>query len=169
MDPRQHPQLDRFLAAMRGDGFAPGDELPYHQPNCYGCGPDNPGGLGLVAVAAEPDAVEATYTFAARFEGAPGVVHGGATAALVDDLFGRLLVRILVLAVTVDLRVTYLRAVHVDEPCRLRAELVERTDRSLRLRATLEQHERRKVTATGVFRTIELARLATRYDPVGSS
>jgi acyl-coenzyme A thioesterase PaaI-like protein len=164
MDPRQHPQLDRFLAAMRGEGFAAGEELPYHQPNCYGCGPDNPTGFALVAFAAEPDAVEAVYRFDRRFEGGPGVVHGGATAALLDDLYGRLLVRILVLAVTVDLQVRYRRAVHLDDDCQLRAELVEQTDKDLHLRAVLRQHGEEKVTSTGHFRTIGLDRLATRYE-----
>lgn len=166
MDPRQHPQLDRFLAAMRGEGFAPGDELPYHQPNCYGCGPDNEAGLRLVARAAEPGAVEATYTFPRRYEGGPGVAHGGATAAVLDDLYGRLLVRILTLAVTVDLQVGYRRAVHLDEPCHLRAELVEHVGRDLTMRASLRQHDEVKVTSTGRFRTIGFDRLVTRYERI---
>jgi acyl-coenzyme A thioesterase PaaI-like protein len=167
MDPRQHPQLDRFLAAMRGEGFAPGEELPYHQPNCYGCGPDNPTGFGLVAHAADGAAVEAVYRFDRRFEGGPGVVHGGATAALLDDLFGRLLVRILVLAVTVDLQVRYRRPVHLEDACDLRAELVDQSAKDLHLRAVLHQHGEQKVTATGHFRTIGLDRLATRYERTG--
>jgi acyl-coenzyme A thioesterase PaaI-like protein len=92
------------------------------------------------------------------------VVHGGATAALLDDLYGRLLVRILVLAVTVDLQVRYRRAVHLDDDCQLRAELVEQTDKDLHLRAVLRQHGEEKVTSTGHFRTIGLDRLATRYE-----
>jgi acyl-coenzyme A thioesterase PaaI-like protein len=164
MDPRQHPQLERFLAAMPGEGFAAGEELPYHQPDCYGCGPDNPTGFGLVAYAAEPGVVEARYRFDRRFEGGPGVVHGGATAALLDDLYGRLLVRLLVLAVTVDLQVRYRRAVHLEDGCHLRAELVGRTDRDLELRAVLRQHGEEKVTSTGHFRTIGLDRFATRYE-----
>ena len=54
IDPRAHPQLDRFLAAMQGEGFAPGEELPFHHPGCYGCGPDNPTGLQLVATPPNP-------------------------------------------------------------------------------------------------------------------
>jgi uncharacterized protein (TIGR00369 family) len=164
MDPRQHPQLERFLAAMRGEGFAAGEELPYHQPNCYGCGPDNATGFGLVAYAAEQGVVEAVYRFDRRFEGGPGVVHGGATAALIDDLYGRLLVRVLVLAVTVDLQVRYQRAVHLDDECQLRAELVEHVGKNVELRAVLRQHGEVKVTSTGHFRTIGLDRLTSRYE-----
>jgi acyl-coenzyme A thioesterase PaaI-like protein len=164
IDPTAHPQLDRFVAAMRGGGFPPGEELPYHQPGCYGCGPDNEHGLGLVAYAAEEGAVEAIHTFTSRFEGGPGVVHGGATAALLDDLYGRLLVRILQLAVTVDLQVGYRKALHLDEACQLRAELVEQAGRDLTMRATIHQQGELKVTSTGRFRQIELERLATRYE-----
>lgn len=166
IDPRAHPQLDRFLAAMNGDGFAPGEQLPYHHPGCYGCGPENAAGLQLVAYAAEPEAVTAHHTFEQRFEGAPGVVHGGATAAVFDDLFGRLLVRVLVMAVTTELSVDYLRAVHVDEPCELRAELVDRTERDVLMRATLTQQSVTKAVATGRFRVMSLERLANRYEPV---
>jgi uncharacterized protein (TIGR00369 family) len=164
VDPTAHPQLDRFITALRGGGFARGEELPYHQPGCYGCGPDNAHGLGLVAYAAEEGAVEVTYTFSRRFEGGPGVVHGGATAALLDDLYGRLLVRILTMAVTVDLQVGYRRALHLDERCQLRAELVDHVGRDLTMRATVHQHDELKVTSTGRFRQIELERLATRYE-----
>ena len=165
-DPGSHPQFERFVAAISGEGFEPGEMLPVHHPGCYGCGPDNPVGLKLEARAAEDDAVEAVYTFDERFEGGPGVVHGGAIAALIDDLFGRLLVRMVVLAVTAELSLAYLRPVHVDEPCELRAELVGRggrDERDLMVRAWLTQGEQRKVRAEGRFRVIDLDRLANRY------
>lgn len=152
---------------MNGEGFAPGETLPIHHAGCFGCGPDNPAGLGLIARAAEPGAVEATYTFAPRFEGGPGVVHGGATAALLDDLFGRLLVRELTAAVTAELSVSYLRAVHLGEPCTLRAELVDRggrDERDLHMTASLQQHDQRKVVAEGRFRIIGLDRILNRYE-----
>lgn len=165
-DPGDHPQLERFVEAISGEGFAPGELLPVHHPGCYGCGQDNPVGLRLEVRAAEADAVEATYTFDERFEGGPGVVHGGATAALIDDLFGRLLVRIVVLAVTAELSLAYLRPVHVHEPCELRAELVARSgrdERDLIVRAWLMQGGQRKVRAEGRFRVIDLDRLINRY------
>jgi acyl-coenzyme A thioesterase PaaI-like protein len=165
-DLTQHPQLERFLAAMRGEGFAVGELLPYHQPGCYGCGPDNAAGLHLSCHAGAGDTVTATYTFTASHEGAPGVVHGGAIAAVLDDLFGGLLIRILQLAVTTELIVRYRRAVHVGDPCELTAELLDREGDDLLLAATLRQHGEVKVRADGRFRIIGLERLATRYERV---
>ena len=83
-----------------------------------------------------------------------------------DDLFGRLLVRVPVTAVTSELSVTYLRAVHVGDECDLRAQLVERGERDVMMRATLQQHGVAKAVSTGHFRVMSLERLANRYEPV---
>lgn len=166
MDLRDHPQFDRFLQAVKGGGFEPGDALPYHQPNCFGCGPDNHHGFALAAVAAERGAVEATYRFDRRFEGGPGVAHGGAIASVLDELMGRVLVRELVVAVTADLSLSFHRAVHLDEPCQLRALMTGHVDRDLTMTATLEQGGLEKVTARGRFREIDLARAGNRYERV---
>jgi acyl-coenzyme A thioesterase PaaI-like protein len=161
-----HPQADRFLAAIRDGGWQVGEELPFHHPDCYGCGPSNTCGFGLHAIAEEGEAVRAELTFDGRFRGAPGLAHGGAIAAAVDDLFGLVLVRVLVPAVTVELSVSYRRPVHLDEPCRLRAEVVGREGRDLDLRATVEQHHEVKVEAQGRFRIISPERMANRYEPL---
>ena len=58
-----------------------------HMPTCFGCGQDNPDRLG-VEPRIEGDKVVAELVFDKRFEGGPGLVHGGATAAFFDDLIG---------------------------------------------------------------------------------
>src|SRR5262249_20775572 len=53
---------------------------------CFGCSPDNPHGLGLRFF--ETDAgVEIDYTAPDRVEGAPGIVHGGVQATILDEAF----------------------------------------------------------------------------------
>jgi acyl-coenzyme A thioesterase PaaI-like protein len=161
-----HPQADRILAALRDGGWQAGDELPFHHPGCWGCGPDNPAGFGLRAFAEPGEAVRAEVTFDDRFRGAPGLVHGGAIAGVVDDLFGMVLLRVLVPAVTTDLSVSYRRPLHLDEPCVLRAEVAEREGRNLDLLGTIEQHDRRKVEGRGRFRVIDPERMLNRYEPL---
>jgi acyl-coenzyme A thioesterase PaaI-like protein len=163
---QDHPQADRFLAALRDGGWRAGEELPFHDPGCYGCGPSNPAGFGLRAVATEGEAVRAELTFDARFRGAPGLAHGGAIAGAFDDLFGLVLVRVLVPAVTVDLAVSYRRPVHLEVPCDLRAEVVDRDGRDLHLAGTLDQDGERKVAASGRFRLIEPERMLNRYERI---
>jgi uncharacterized protein (TIGR00369 family) len=163
---REHPQRHRFAEAVRAGGWEAGERLPFHTPGCFGCGPDNPGSLGLEVTASADGGVEAELTFARRFQGAPGVVHGGAIAGAMDDLFGAVLIRELVVAVTVDLQVSYRRSLHLGEACWLTAWLVERGGRELTIEGQIEQHGRVKVEATGRFREIEAERLMTRYERV---
>lgn len=163
----EHPELPRFLAAVERGGWEVGDRLPRHGDRCYGCGPDNPAGFALVAHAADGAAVTAELTFDDRHLGAPGLAHGGAIAAVLDDLYGMALVRNLVPAVTVDLAVSYRRPLHLDVPCRLRAELVDRDGRDLHLTASVAQHGEERVTSTARFRVLSPERIANRYERVG--
>lgn len=56
-----------------------------HGPNrCFGCGPDNPSGLRLEFVETD-EGVELEYVPPEAVAGAPGVVHGGVQATLLDE------------------------------------------------------------------------------------
>jgi uncharacterized protein (TIGR00369 family) len=54
---------------------------------CFGCGQRNPRGLRLV-FRREGGRAEADYEAAEELAGAPGVIHGGIQAALLDEVFG---------------------------------------------------------------------------------
>ncbi|MEX1178459.1 MAG: PaaI family thioesterase [Nitriliruptor sp.] len=161
-----HPELDRFLAALEAGGWQDGEVLPRHQAGCYGCGPDNPAGFALEAVAAPDGGVRAEVTFDDRFLGAPGLVHGGALAGILDDLYGMVMVRELIPAVTVDLAVSYRRPIHLGVPCVLTGHLVERDGRDVHVSAEVIQHDEVKVTSTGRFRVMSPERIANRYEPL---
>jgi acyl-coenzyme A thioesterase PaaI-like protein len=161
-----HPELDRFLAALENGGWQDGEVLPRHQAGCYGCGPDNPAGFGLEAVAAPGGGVRAELTFDDRYLGAPGLVHGGALAGVLDDLYGMVMVRELIPAVTVDLAVRYRRPIHLGDPCVLTGHLVERDGKDVHVAAEVTQHDEVKVTSTARFRVISPERMANRYEPV---
>lgn len=154
-----HPDADILLRAWEAGGWEPGTRLPSHLPGCYGCGADNPHGIGLVVDAGDDGAVVSHHTFDQRFQGAIGVAHGGATAAAFDDLFGFVLVRILVPAVTRELTVRYRRPVRLDEECRLTARCDHREDRELHLSAELHQRGRVAAEADAVFVEVDPQRL----------
>ncbi|MDA1095875.1 MAG: PaaI family thioesterase [Chloroflexi bacterium] len=61
------------------------DQARYQR--CFGCGPDNPIGLGLVfnAVEDEPDHVFAIWTPKEDHQGWPQAVHGGLVSTLLDE------------------------------------------------------------------------------------
>lgn len=104
--------------------------VPAHAPNCFGCGPENPAGLGL-ELDLTGDEVTGTITLDARHEGAPGLAHGGTIAAILDDAVGRLMYLTGLPAVTRRLEVDYLRRVEIGPPLTVHAQVGERSEGSL--------------------------------------
>jgi acyl-coenzyme A thioesterase PaaI-like protein len=108
---------------------------PYHLPNCFGCGPENPDRLG-VEPKLEGDKIVAELSFPQRFEGGPGVVHGGATAAFFDDLIGFVAMAHMLPAVTARLEINYLQPMPIGVTIRGEAWLASRRGRKLFAEAT---------------------------------
>jgi uncharacterized protein (TIGR00369 family) len=67
-----------------------GAELVFDEPEnlCFGCSPHNERGLQVRFTHVEPAAVEGRYTAGPHTCGAPGVIHGGVQAALLDEAIG---------------------------------------------------------------------------------
>ncbi len=95
------------------------------QPNskhCFVCGVSNPFGLGLKFYESSPGEVTSEYTVPERFQGYPGVVHGGIVAAMLDEVTGRAFMgdpespRFMY---TARLEVRYRKNVPVGQPLRL--------------------------------------------------
>jgi acyl-coenzyme A thioesterase PaaI-like protein len=62
------------------------------QPNsrhCFVCGVENHSGLHLNFYETEPGEVTVTTVIDERFQGYPGVVHGGIVASMLDEVAGR--------------------------------------------------------------------------------
>lgn len=70
--------------------MAIGEPITFDSPDntCFGCGRGNPQGLQLEFVHTSERGVEGRYTAPAHFNGAPGVVHGGMQATLLDEAVG---------------------------------------------------------------------------------
>jgi len=106
-------------------------ELPIqHLPWCFGCGSENEHGLG-VQPSYEGDKVIGELEFAKRFQGGPGVVHGGAAAAFFDDLMGFVMIAHQQPAVTAKLEINYLRPIPLGMTLRAEAWLADRQGRKL--------------------------------------
>jgi len=88
------------------------DEMGNH---CFGCGTGNPQGLNLTFVLeTAPDGTAtatATATMTRLHEGAPGYLHGGIIATLLDEAMSKLNRPLNALAMTRSLSVDYLRPV----------------------------------------------------------
>lgn len=73
----------------RQDDDGPSRYLAPHHPECFGCGECNSASLG-VRFAIAGDRVRGEVTLDHRHQGAPGIAHGGAVAAALDEVLGAL-------------------------------------------------------------------------------
>jgi uncharacterized protein (TIGR00369 family) len=106
-----------------------------HYPFCWGCG------LGTGGLEFDwrftGDSLEADHVVGEGFQGAPGMVHGGIVAALLDEACGQIARTVLSPAVTSRLEVRYIAPVPVEEPLRISAHLVDADDRRATAEATI--------------------------------
>ena len=77
-----------------------------HGSGCFGCGPEHPSGLHL-AVVRTGAVIRATVHLGKRFQGAPGLAHGGIVSTILDDLSGAVPVALGQRAVTAKLEVDF--------------------------------------------------------------
>ncbi len=105
------------------------DELSGH---CFGCGPRNPEGLHLqFAIDREAHVAMAPVRLDERYQGAPGYVHGGIIATLLDEAMSKLNRPMGLLAMTRHMAVDYLRPVPIHADLRVRASHLRREGRKL--------------------------------------
>ncbi len=102
---------------------------------CFVCGVENPAGLQMRFYETDTDPVQvvADYTVAARYQGYPGVVHGGIIAAMLDEVTSRTIFRgdPPRFVVTARLSVRYRKPVPVETPLRLTGRVVEDKGRTI--------------------------------------
>ena len=105
------------------------DELSGH---CFGCGPNNPEGLHLTfAIDQEAHTAVTSVTLDERYQGAPGYIHGGIIATLLDEAMSKLNRSLGVLAVTRQMDVSYLRPAPIGTEMKLQSRFVRREGRKL--------------------------------------
>ncbi|MGD2252709.1 MAG: PaaI family thioesterase [Anaerolineales bacterium] len=99
--------------------------------NCFGCGVQNPHGLALAFYEYGAQQVVADYTVPEKFEGYPGVAHGGIIASMLDEAVGRAVMvgKHYHFMVTAKLIVRYRKPVPVGQRLRLVGRLTRRRGR----------------------------------------
>jgi acyl-coenzyme A thioesterase PaaI-like protein len=112
------------------------------QPNsryCFVCGLENRCGLHLAFYETEAGEVVSEFVIPDRYQGYPGVAHGGVLASILDELAGR---AIMVgkehhFSVTAKLEIRYRKPVPVNEPLRLRGRVLDKHGRLARAHAEI--------------------------------
>lgn len=105
------------------------DDLGY-ETNCFVCEPSNQQGLRIPFFHdTERSVVSAEFTLSDSFSGAPTMVHGGVSLAVLDEAMAWACIALgRRWAVTSETTTRFDRAVYVDKPHRVEAEIVEQTD-----------------------------------------
>ena len=126
-----------------------------HRPGydgCFACGTDVPGGLRVRVVGGGQDELVAVARPHIVHQGAPGRVHGGIVAALLDEVMSLALWRVLDRpAVTVRLETDFRAPVPIDQDVELRASCTDVDGRKIRAMAEALVDDRIAARAIGLF------------------
>jgi uncharacterized protein (TIGR00369 family) len=112
------------------------------QPNslkCFVCGVENPAGLQLAFYEQEDGAVISEVTLPDRYQGYPGVVHGGIVASMLDEVAGRAAMQgdTARFMMTAKMEIRYRRPVPIGQPLRLVGRLEKRRGRLTTVRGEI--------------------------------
>ena len=95
-----------------------------HSPHCYGCGLENPKGLHADFIFDDKiGEMRFSYKADSHLRGAPGRIHGGVLATILDEAQGVLCHNLGHMTMTHRLNIHYLRAVPVSSVIRVEARL----------------------------------------------
>jgi acyl-coenzyme A thioesterase PaaI-like protein len=99
--------------------------------NCFVCGVENPVGLHMAFYDQAGGSVVSEVTVPDRYQGYPGVVHGGIIAAMLDEVAGRAAMQgdTTRFMMTAKLEIRYRKPVPIDQPLHLVGRLEKRRGR----------------------------------------
>src|SRR5271154_4014250 len=118
----------------------PDTDRAFHHPGCLGCGVANPQSLG-VHLRAEGGRVIGHVQFDRHKEGAPGFVHGGAVATVLDDALGTIPMLLDQAAVTANLTVDFRAPLLLGASVEIAAWPVRQDGRKIYLAGELREAE----------------------------
>jgi acyl-coenzyme A thioesterase PaaI-like protein len=129
--PSTIPPLDAVPAIRHPNAPLPGELIPSHFAQCFGCGQDHPTGLRLIATAGVGASVTATFTVTEHHQGAPGLAHGGILSLAFDETLSSLMWLLRRPAVTARLETDFLRPVPIGSTLSLTAEVTGVSNRKV--------------------------------------
>ncbi len=98
------------------------DNTEIHK-SCYACGKDG-NSLGLSYNCIGDNSVYGEWFCNEKYQGYPGIVHGGIIAVILDSAMTNCLLKHGISAVTADLHIRYLKPVKINSLLRINASIV---------------------------------------------
>lgn len=118
----------------------PVNEVNEH--NCFGCGTLNACGLRLTMYPnTDGNGVWAPFVATERFEGYPGMIHGGIVCTVLDEVMAWSLYREQIWAVTGSLQVRYRRPLAVGDRLRAIGTITRHRSRAIETRGEIRRED----------------------------
>jgi len=147
------------------------DDLGY-ETNCFVCEQRNEHGLRIPFFHdTDRNLVTADFALSDTFSGAPTVVHGGVSLAVLDEAMAWACIAIgRQWAVTSETTTRFDRAVYVDKPHRVEAKIVEQTDIEITTTARIVDLKGRvRAESRATFTVLGEAQLKRAVGEIGES
>jgi len=96
---------------------------------CYICGTQNPHGVGLTWYAREDGSIFSEFMLTINQQGPPGYVHGGASAAVLDEVIGVAIWRAGYNVAVVNMDINFRQAIPVDSTVTVEARMTGKEGR----------------------------------------
>jgi len=104
--------------------------VPEHGP-CYICGTQNPHGVGLTWYAREDGSIFSEFTLTIKQQGPLGHIHGGASAAVLDEVIGVAIWRAGYNVAVVNMDINFRQAIPVDSTVTVEARMTGKEGRKI--------------------------------------
>ena len=99
--------------------------------HCYVCGTENPHGIGLTWYAKEDGSIFTEVKLTLKQQGPLGHIHGGASAAILDEIIGVAIWRAGYNVAVVNLDTSFRQAIPVDTTVTVEARMTEKKGRKI--------------------------------------
>ncbi len=104
--------------------------LPDHG-SCFACGKSNPKSIGIAWQLVPGNQIFASFEFSEFQQGPPGFVHGGASAAVMDEAMGLAVLHSGYKVVTANLSIEYRKPIPLGIPVKIQAVMSGKTERRI--------------------------------------
>ncbi len=105
-------------------------KLPEHGW-CFVCGSENPHSIGITMWVDDDGVMTSEFTLTDAQQGPPGLSHGGASAAILDETMGLVVWAAGMKVAAVNLEINYHKPLPLHQPLSLEARITEKDDRKV--------------------------------------
>ena len=105
-------------------------KLPEHGW-CFVCGTENPHSIGITMWVDDNGVMTSEFTLTNAQQGPPGLSHGGASAAILDETMGLVVWAAGMKVAAVNIEINYHKPLPLHQPLSLEARITEKDERKV--------------------------------------